>query len=48
MTRPNEPLTPFQEGAAQIHEMFRAYIEAGFTEQQALYLTGCVLRKGDG
>jgi len=27
-----------------MHEMFLAYIEAGFSEQQALYLVGQVLK----
>jgi hypothetical protein len=26
------------EAAAELHEIFTAYIAAGFTEQQALYL----------
>jgi hypothetical protein len=44
MPEPQEPLTALAEGAAQMHEMFLAYIQAGFTEQQALYLVGCALK----
>ncbi len=40
MDEPEEPLTPLAESAGQMHEMFTAYVQAGFTEQQALYLTG--------
>ena len=39
-----EPLTELAEGAAQMHEMFLAYVQVGFTEQQALYLVGCALK----
>jgi hypothetical protein len=44
MASPQEPLTHLAEGAAQMHEMFLAYQQAGFTEYQALYLVGSVLR----
>lgn len=39
-----EPMTQMAEAAAQLHEMFTAYTEAGFTEQQALYLVGQHIR----
>jgi hypothetical protein len=32
-------ITQMQQGAAAAHEMFMAYIEAGFTRQEALQLT---------
>ena len=41
---PQEPMTALAEGAAQMHEMFTAYVAAGFTEAQALYLVGCALK----
>lgn len=41
---PSEPLSELAEGAAQLHELFSAYIGAGFTEQQALYLLGQIIR----
>jgi hypothetical protein len=44
MTTPTEPLTELAESTAQMHEMFLAYQEAGFTENQALYLIGCALK----
>jgi hypothetical protein len=37
-------MTALGEGAAQMHEMFLAYVESGFTEQQALYLVGCAIK----
>lgn len=42
----NEFPTQLREGAIQTHEVFLEYVRAGFTEQQALYLVGCLLRKG--
>jgi hypothetical protein len=39
---PVNPLTALSEAAAQLHELFHAYLEAGFTEKQALYLTACI------
>jgi hypothetical protein len=40
---PQDPITVLAEGAAQAHEVFLAYIAAGFSEQQALYLTAQVI-----
>lgn len=39
---PANPLTALSEAAVQLHELFRSYLDAGFTEQQALYLAACV------
>lgn len=39
---PANPLTALSEAAAQLHELFQAYAQAGFTEKQALYLTACI------
>lgn len=33
---PVDPITALAEGAAQIHELFLAYVNAGFTPEQAL------------
>jgi len=33
---PGEPLTGLAESVAQQHEMFLAYVEAGFTRPEAL------------
>lgn len=38
MPEPEDPITQLAEGAASAHELFTAYVEAGFTENQALYL----------
>jgi hypothetical protein len=40
---PTEPLTALVEAAAQVHEMFLAYLKVGFTESQAIYLVAAVL-----
>ena len=39
----DEPFTALLEAAFQLHEMFAAYIRAGFTEDQAMDLTKAVL-----
>ena len=33
-------MTALAEGAAQLHELFTAYLKAGFSRREALYLTG--------
>lgn len=40
---PNSPMSALAQGAAASHEMFRAYVEAGFTEPQALEITIAML-----
>ncbi len=35
----NLSMTPLQMYAVTVHELFTAFIEAGFTETQAMYLT---------
>ena len=42
---PQEPMTVLMEGAANMHETFTAYVGAGFTLEQALYLVGQMLRE---
>lgn len=37
----NEPLTKLGESGAQLHEVYRSLLTAGFSEPQALYLTAC-------
>lgn len=44
MPSPDNPfegmdMTALQTLAAQVHEMYTAYVAAGFSEPQALYLT---------
>jgi hypothetical protein len=40
---PEDPMTALQAGAAQQHEMFVAWVVAGFTEAQALELLKAVV-----
>jgi hypothetical protein len=40
---PPDPFGPMAESAVQPHQVFRSYVDAGFTEQQAIYLTGQIL-----
>ena len=40
LPEPEDPITQLAEGAASAHELFTAYVAAGFTENQALYLVG--------
>ena len=40
-------LTPMQQMAVQVHEMFRAYVYAGFTEAQAMQLVITHMRSAD-
>lgn len=43
---PSDPITELAQAAMQLHELFTAYVEAGFTEQQALYLVGKIMTAG--
>ena len=43
-TEPNDPLTLLRQAAVQMHEMFKTYVEAGFTDHQALYLVGQMIQ----
>ncbi|WP_433364053.1 hypothetical protein [Streptosporangium sp. CA-115845] len=40
MPEPEDPITQLAEAAMSLHEMFTAYVGAGFTDNQALYLVG--------
>jgi hypothetical protein len=33
---PEEPITSLAESAVQMHELFLAYVDAGFSEDQAM------------
>ena len=35
---PSDPITPLKDAAIQLHEMYRTYIEAGFSKRQAFDL----------
>ncbi|MFE7485447.1 hypothetical protein [Streptomyces sp. NPDC057552] len=43
MPEPTDPMTELAAAAVQLHEMYQAYVGAGFTEQQALELTKAVI-----
>lgn len=45
MTEQRNPfgITQMQQGAAVAHEMFMAYVEAGFTREEALQLTATLI-----
>jgi len=43
MPEPNDPITVLAAGAAQLHEMYCAFISAGFPEEQAFELTKAAL-----
>ncbi|MCX5144632.1 hypothetical protein [Streptomyces sp. NBC_00338] len=48
MPEPSDPMTVLAAAAAQVHELYQSYVDAGFTEQQALELTKAVLIAGVG
>ncbi|GAA1888291.1 hypothetical protein GCM10009837_07670 [Streptomyces durmitorensis] len=43
MPDPEDPITELAAGAAQLHEVYLAYLDAGFTNDQAFDLTKAVL-----
>lgn len=40
---PDSPMTALAEGAAQIHEMYAAYMDAGFPEERAFDLVRTIM-----
>ncbi|MFF8299571.1 hypothetical protein ACF07M_29985 [Streptomyces globisporus] len=48
MTDPEDPITELAAAAVQLHEAFNAYLEAGFTEQQAFELVKTILAASTG
>ena len=40
-------LTPFDEDAFQMHEMFQSLMRAGFRERQALILVGIIINEAN-
>ena len=36
---PEDPISLLAEGAAQLHELFTAYVNAGFSRAEALQIT---------
>ena len=43
MPQPEDPLTLLQTGAVNQHEMYLSWVQAGFTEEQALDLLKAVI-----
>lgn len=39
MDEPIDPITAMAAAAVQLHELYEAFVEAGFSELQALQLT---------
>jgi hypothetical protein len=48
MTDPTPPLTELAAAAVQQHELFRSWVDAGFTEDQAMQLLVAILIRGVG
>jgi len=48
MPEPEDPITQLAAAAAQVHELYISYIEAGFTEAQAFDLIKTILAAGAG
>lgn len=46
MGDPADPITELAAAAVQLHELYSAYIEAGFSEAQAFELTKAILVAG--
>ncbi|TDU73492.1 hypothetical protein [Streptomyces sp. KS 21] len=46
MTESLDPITAMAAAAVQLHEMYEAFVAAGFTEEQALELTKTALTIG--
>jgi hypothetical protein len=44
MAGPEDPLTELAASAVQLHECFQAFQTAGFSEAQAMYLVGQMVR----
>ena len=47
MTRPIEPHADLRKAAVLTYEMYAAYVQAGFTEEQALRLIMAHVASGD-
>lgn len=41
---PTDPITVLMAASVQLHEQYLGYVKAGFTEAQALYLVGQIIR----
>ncbi|WP_289009138.1 hypothetical protein [uncultured Thermomonospora sp.] len=43
---PQDPFTELAKAAIQLHELFKAFLDAGFTEPQAMQLVCTALTAG--
>ena len=43
-----DPITPLTAGAAQLHELYTSYVQAGFTEPQAMQILCTILKAKAG
>lgn len=43
---PQDPITALAEGAAQLHELYTAHVNAGFTEAQAMQIVLAIITGG--
>jgi hypothetical protein len=46
--QPTDPITAMAAAAIQLHEMYEAFVAAGFTREQAFELTKATLLNGSG
>jgi hypothetical protein len=45
---PQDPITDLAAAAAQLHELYSAYVDAGFTETQSMHLLTAIVTAGIG
>jgi hypothetical protein len=45
---PHDPLTNLAAAAAQLHEAYEAFIDAGFTESQAMQMVCAIVAASQG
>lgn len=45
---PQDPIGQLAEGAAQLHELFMSYVDAGFTRSEALQIIIGIIRPQAG
>ncbi|MGW4825392.1 hypothetical protein ACWEP4_42605 [Streptomyces sp. NPDC004227] len=43
---PQDPITNLAAGAAQLHELYSAYVDAGFTPDQAMQIVLTIISSG--
>lgn len=43
---PQDPMTDLAASASQLHELYQAYVDAGFSEAQSMQLVCEIIRAG--